>query len=58
MENIVEIKKGFFANPSSVRKARSAMFETSEITVTELGFYGMSLNAGNRLSSFICDSLP
>jgi hypothetical protein len=58
MDNKVEIKKGAFANPSSVRQARSAMFENGEITVTELGSYGMSINAGNRLSSFVCDSLP
>ncbi len=58
MNNKIEIKKGSFANPSSVRQARSAMFEGDEITVTELGPYGMSPNAGNRLSSFVCDSLP
>ena len=58
MDSKVEIKKGSFANPSSVRQAKSAMFESNEITVTELGAYGMSLNAGNRLSSFVCDSLP
>jgi hypothetical protein len=34
------------------------MFESNEITVTELGAYGMSLNAGNRLSSFVFNSLP
>jgi hypothetical protein len=58
MDSKIEIKKGSLANPSSVRQARSAMFESNEITVTELGAYGMSLNAGNRLSSFVCNSLP
>jgi hypothetical protein len=58
MDSEIEIKKGSFANPSSVRQARSVMFESNEITVTELGAYGMSINSGNRLSSFACDSLP
>lgn len=50
--------RGYFASPSSVRQAASPMFERNEITVTELGAYGLCDNVGNRLSSFICDDLP